>query len=182
MELELKNWYKILCPRPVVLISTIDIQGISNAAPYSFVMPISCQPAMLGFASAPRHHTLTNIRETKEFILNIPSEEIIDQMWKCAKPYPKGVSEIIETGLTEEKAKMVSVPRIGECIGWIECSLEFEKEIGDHVMIVGQVLSSQIRDEWWKDDKYQAIQAKPLLHISGLEFSIPGWATEPVEQ
>ncbi|MEK7812478.1 MAG: flavin reductase family protein [Candidatus Desantisbacteria bacterium] len=180
MELELKNWYKILCPRPVVLISTIDTQGISNAAPYSFVMPISCQPAMVGFASGLKRHTLTNIRETKEFILNIPSEEIIDQVWQCAKPYPCGVSEIRETGLTEKKAEKVSVPRIGECIGWIECRYEFEQEIGDHVLIVGHVLYSQVKDEWWKDDKYQAIQAKPLLHIGGSEFGIPGWATEPV--
>lgn len=182
MELELKNWYKILSPRPVVLISTIDAQGESNAAPYSFVMPISCQPAMIGFASAPKHHTLFNIRQTKEFILNIPSEGIIDQSWQCAKPYPQGVSEIKETGLSFEPAMKVSVPRIGECLGWLECRCEFEKEIGDHVMVVGQVLHAEIRDEWWKNDKYLAISAKPLLHIGGSEFAIPGWATEPVEQ
>jgi flavin reductase (DIM6/NTAB) family NADH-FMN oxidoreductase RutF len=181
MNIELKNWYKILAPRPVVLISTIDTHGRSNAAPYSFVMPLSSEPPLVGFASALKRHTLSNIRQTKEFVLNIPSEEMIDQMWICAKPYPEGVSEIKEAELTEEKARRVAVPRIKESIGWIECVLEFEKEVGDHVLVVGKVLHTEVKDKWWQDDRYVPIQAKPILHIGGREFAIPGWATEPLD-
>ncbi|MEW6189656.1 MAG: flavin reductase family protein, partial [Actinomycetota bacterium] len=94
MKLELGNFYKILAPRPAVLISTIDGRGRTNVAPFSFVMPVSRTPPLIAFALAPQRHTLANIRETREFVVNIVPEEILDELLICGKSFPKGVSEI----------------------------------------------------------------------------------------
>ncbi|MDI6891902.1 MAG: flavin reductase family protein [Actinomycetota bacterium] len=179
MKLELGNFYRILAPRPAVLISTIDGRGKTNAAPFSFVMPVSSDPPLVAFASAPGRHTLANIREVGEFVVNIAPADIIDELWVCSKSFPKGVSETKEAGLTEKKSKSVKAPSIEECIGWIECALEFEKEAGDHVIIVGRVVNAEAKDEFFTEGKFDVLKAKPLMHLTGKDFAIPGRIINP---
>jgi flavin reductase (DIM6/NTAB) family NADH-FMN oxidoreductase RutF len=128
MKLEIEKFYEILSPRCTVLISTQDKEGRPNAAPFSFVTPVSSNPPLVLFSAAPKRHTLANVRETREFVLNIVSEELLDNLWICSRAFPKGVNEIRESGLTEKKSAQVKPPSIEECIGWVECQLEFERE------------------------------------------------------
>ncbi len=173
MELRLAQWYRILGPRVTVLASTVDKNGISNAAPLSFVSPVSADPALVMIALRPERHTLANIRETKDFVLNLPQEELLNQLMICSKPFPKGVSEIKEAGLTELKAKKVKSPRIAECFGWLECKFSAEYTTGDHQLIVGEILIAEIKDEFYKEI-FLVMEAKPLLHLTGKDFAIPG--------
>ncbi len=178
MELELKNWYKILAPRPTVVISTVDEEGRPNAAPFSFCMPVSVNPPLVAFASAPERHTLANIRKTKEFILNLLAKEMLPSLWVCAKPFPAGINEIKEAGLTQEQGKKVNVPRIKEAFGWIECRLKSEVKGGDHFIIIGEVLEAETRDDCLSKTGNLNLKAtNPLLHLGGNEF---GLATEIV--
>jgi len=172
MELRLPQWYRILGPRVTVLVSTIDKNGISNAAPVSFVSPLSADPALLMIALRPERHTLANIREMKDFVLNLPGEKLLNQAMICSKPFPKGVSEIKEAKLTEVKAKKVKAPRIAECLAWIECKFSQEYPTGDHQLIIGEILVAEIKDEFYKEI-FLCAQAKPLLHLTGKNFAIP---------
>jgi flavin reductase (DIM6/NTAB) family NADH-FMN oxidoreductase RutF len=170
MELDVANFYEILSPRCTVLVSTADKQGRPNAAPFSFVTPVSANPPLVLIASAPNRHTLSNIRETGEFVLNIVPESILDKMWLCSKAFPKGVSEIKEAGLTERKSKHVRAPSVEECAGWIECRLESEHKAGDHVLIVGRVLHAGCHDDLMKGEQFDVARAKPVMHIRGKRF------------
>lgn len=172
MELTGGQFYRALAPRLTVLVTTIDGEGNSNAAPFSFVMPVSVNPPLVAIASAHQRHTLANIRETKNFVLNVPPEDICQALWECSKAYPKGVSEIKESGLTEVSSKEVKAPRISECIGWFECELEWEKEAGDHVVIVGRVVKAEVKEELFKEGHFDFAAAKPLMHITGKNFAI----------
>ena len=172
MELTGSKFYRILAPRPVVLVSTVNRGGVSNAAPFSFVMPVSVDPPLVAIASQPAHDTVKNIEETGEFVINIAPEEIIGQLWACSKKYPEGVSEIKETGLTEMLSKEVRAPRIKECIGWFECKVEFRQEAGDHVVIIGRVLKVEVKDDYWADEEFKVLKARSLLHLSGKSFAI----------
>lgn len=164
MLIELDKWYKIMAPRTTVLVSTIDGQGRTNAAPFSFVMPVSGKPPILAVAMAPTRHTLANIKETGDFVVNLPGEGLLAQLMICAKPLPLGVSEIKEAGLHEEKAITVSSPRIKECFGWFECKLREIVEAGDHQVVLGDILRAEAAEQ----------AAAPLLHIGGADFSLPG--------
>lgn len=172
MELEVANFYKILSPRCTVLVSTTDKQGRPNAAPFSFVTPVSANPPLVLIASAPSRHTLSNIRETGEFVLNIVPESILDKMWICSRAFPKGVSEIKEAGLTERKSECVKAPSIEECAGWIECRLEVEHEAGDHILVIGRVLYVGCHDELMKADQFDITSAKTVMHIRGRRFVV----------
>jgi flavin reductase (DIM6/NTAB) family NADH-FMN oxidoreductase RutF len=154
MELNLSQWYKVLAPRPVVLISTVNAKGISNAAPFSFVMPCSTEPPLVAFASDPEHHTVKNILKTRDFVVNIPGQEILNKLWICANDFPQGVSEIKKAHLTEEKSVRVKSPKIKECFAHFECKLFKQMPVGDHLLIVGDVLWADVKDEFLKRKKY----------------------------
>ncbi len=172
MKLNTQRFYEILAPRSAVLISTTDPEGRSNAAPFSFVTPVSIRPPLVLFAAAPTRHTLDNVRETGDFVLNLAPERLLDKLWICSKAFPKGVSEIKEAGLTEVKSVAVQAPRIEECIGWIECRFEFEREAGDHILVVGKVVEAECRDECLRKNKLNLESAKPLLHLAGRRFAV----------
>lgn len=174
MDLSLTQWYKVLAPRPVVLVSTVNAKGISNAAPFSFVMPCSTEPPLIAFASDPEHHTVKNILETKDFVVNIPGRKLLKQLWICAEDFPYGVSEIKKANLTEEKSVNIKSPKIKECFAHFECKLFKQYRAGDHSLIVGKVLRADISDKYFPKKQYSITQANPLMHISGTEFGLLG--------
>lgn len=142
--MKLQNFYKLLAPRPVVLISTIDSNGNSDAAPYSFIMPVSQDPPLICFSSVSTRKTLKNVRETKEFVVNIPTEEILPNLWRCAQYSGNERNDkIFYANLNVEKSKKVNALRIKECVGWIECKLEFEKGFKDRSLVIGSVVECE---------------------------------------
>ena len=171
MEIKLTSFHELLAPRFTALISTIDKEGRTNAAPFSLVSPISFDPPLAFFSAAPKRHTLANVRETSEFVLNVVPESLIDKLWICSKPFDKGVNEITEAGLTERKSKIVKPPSVEECAGWIECRFEWEKEAGDHIIVVGQVVHAECKDEYTKEGTFDIAKTKPLMHIRGKRFA-----------
>jgi len=173
MKIETKKWYRFMAPRLTVLVSTCDKEKRANAAPFSFCMPVSVDPPLLAIASAVKRHTLANIRETKQFVINIPGEDQLEGLWKCSEPLEKGEDEIAYAGLTPASSRIVHPPCIAECAAWFECELEWEKDAGDHVIIVGHVVNVEARDEFVMEDSgFNITAAKPLLHVGGHNFTI----------
>ena len=182
MKVRERDFVELLAPRCTVLISTIDKEGRPNAAPFSFVTPVCSEPPWVLFATTRQRHTLANVRETGEFVLNIVPEQLLDNLWTCSKEFPRGVNEIRESGLSERKSTIVTAPGIQECISWIECQMEFEKAAGDNILVVGKVVHAECRDEFFKEGQFDVSQAKPVTHIWDSRFVIPGRTTEPTNQ
>lgn len=173
MEVDVKSFYKILAPRISALITTVDSDGRVNAAPFSFLMPVSMDPPFLAFACGHGKDTLLNVRETKEFVVNLPPKNILKKLYICNERFPREVNELEKANLTPEKSKEVKPPRIKECFAWLECKLEFEREDGDHVLLVGRVITTEIKDDFLNEDgSMDVAKTKLLLHISGKEFMV----------
>lgn len=174
MKLDPKKWYKILTPRPVVLVSTVNGKGISNAAPFSFVMPISMDPPLICLGLYSGNDTVRNITKTGDFVVNIPSRKLLDKLWITSEDYPYGVSEIEKAKLTEKKSSKVKSPKIKECFAHFECKLYRKERAGDHMLIIGKIVEASIDDRLFKKGKYQLKKADPLMHIGGEEFGLVG--------
>jgi flavin reductase (DIM6/NTAB) family NADH-FMN oxidoreductase RutF len=173
MELEPKKFYRFLSPRPAVLLTTIDGDKNINAAPFSFVMPVSMDPPLLAIAIGTKQSTLSDIRNTREFVVNVPPESIIDRFWACSQERTQGIDQLRKTGLTEVPSAKVLAPSVGECNVWFECFLEFEKELGDHVVVVGRVVNLTVKDEvLGKDGNLDLKKAASIMHISGQKFAV----------
>ncbi len=168
MKLKNPQYYKLLL-RPVIVVSTISKNGVSNAAPFSFNMPVSFKPPIFSFSCNPAHDTWRNIRENKEFVVNIVGEDFGPLMRILEKDFPYEVSEIKEAGLTEMKSNHVQPPRIKEANAWLECKMIHSVELGDHILIAGEVLEAEVKDEFF-DKIIMLEKAKPLSHVSGSSF------------
>ncbi|MEA3324653.1 MAG: flavin reductase family protein [Euryarchaeota archaeon] len=120
------NKRKHFLPMPVVVISTVDKEGNRNIAPYANVLPALRPLDMVAIASWFRRGTLGNIRDTKEFVINVPSADLVDEVMICSRNYPEAVDEFAEVNLGVKASQNVIAPLIEGCIAWVECTLDRE--------------------------------------------------------
>lgn len=139
------NWYRRrnFVIRPIVVITTISKEGILNAAIKTNFMTVSSM-TRFAFYCSPEHHTYRNVLETKEFVANIPTEDIVGKILKAAlitvNPCPLGVNEIEKAGLTPIPSEKVRPPRIKECVAHYECVLDWYRE----ALIVGKTVAVSV--------------------------------------
>jgi flavin reductase (DIM6/NTAB) family NADH-FMN oxidoreductase RutF len=161
--------FKRFLPLPVTLVTTIDAEKIANAAPYSCVMPILRPLELIALASALPRDTLRNIRQTREFVINVMGRPGFRQAMQCARNYPPEVDELAEVGLKTLPSRKVSPPRVEEALGWIEAVLDQEVTGENYSLIIGRVLCAEINDRFWREDK---LTEPPLVLLSPQLFSL----------
>ena len=165
--------FKRFLPLPVTVITTVDGEGIPNGAPYSCVMPILRPLPLIAIASALPRDTLRNIRTTGEFVVNVMGKPAFREAMKCARDYPPEVNELEEAELETLPSKRIKPPRIKAAVGWIEAKLD--REIADerYVLIIGQVVCSEMNDLYVQDDTLTERPISLLLpHFRSLGESI----------
>jgi len=171
MEIDPRELYTVFAPRPILLVTTVDVQKRINAAPLSFVSPISFDPPIVMLSLTSARHTYQNILETKEFVLNILGKEHLDQVLRCAARFPKGVNELEQAGLGWYSSKLVNPPRVKEAKVWIECKYLDQKEEGDHFAVFGQALVVDVSNDVITNGKVDLEKINPVLHVAGDEFA-----------
>src|SRR5690625_2160307 len=146
-------------PRPIALVTTVDEDGVTNAAPFSFFNIMGHDPPILVLGierRAPGEYkdTLRNLRASGEFIVNLVSEAIAEPMNICAADFPADVDELAKAGLTAESGKRVAVPRIVESPVSLECTTMQLLEIGeDRSLVIGNIHALHLRDEFWDAER-----------------------------
>jgi len=118
-----------VAPRPICFASTVDAQGNINLAPYSFFNVFSANPPIMVFSPARRvrdnttKHTLENVQETGEVVINIVNYGMVEQMSLASTEYPKGVNEFEKAGFTAVASDTVAPPRVKEAPVQFECKV-----------------------------------------------------------
>lgn len=169
MELQPEMFKKML-PLPVTVITTIDDSGIVNAAPYGCVMPILRPLDLIAIASALPRDTLSNIRQTREFVVNVIGRPRFKAAMQTAKNYPPEVNELEAVGLESVPSKQVSPPRMKEALGWIEAVLEEEILRENYSLVIGKVVCAEINDAIMADGnlrEFPAIMLRPDFRVIG---------------
>ena len=175
MEKEIEKIVYVTQPSPVVLISTISNDDITNVAPFAMFMNCSTKPAMIAIAISPKTDTYSNIKERKEFIIGIPQEGMLDKLYKAGEKVDKEISEFDFANLTAYPSKKLKSKRIKECIVNIDCLLENEIETGNHHIIVGKVVGCDIDKEKYSEDKVLLRNNIPkIYHMTGNKFMVNG--------
>jgi len=149
-----------IVPRPIALVSTRSEDGILNLAPFSFFTGVSANPPVICFCplrrgvpdprSDPRKDTLRNIVRTREFVVNVVSEEIAEKMNLTAGEYPPEVDEFEIAGLTPVPSTVVTPPRVAESHVQMECVLYLAIELSalplGGNLVLGEVVRFHIAD------------------------------------
>jgi flavin reductase (DIM6/NTAB) family NADH-FMN oxidoreductase RutF len=171
MRIELSKIYNLLSPRVVTLITTVNsLKGV-NAAPVDFVSPVSIDPPIVMISLRSTRKTYENIREKREFVINILSRQYADEVLRCAARYPPGINKLEQVGLHSYSSVIVKTPRVKEAKIWIECKLHDERIVGDHVAIFAQVLVAEVKDDIFTDGEVDMIKLNPILHVTQDNFA-----------
>jgi len=140
-------------PRPIAFVSTISPEGVLNLAPFSFFTVASANPPVVCFAPnfrVPMKDTLRNVRETQEFVVNIVSEEIAEQMNLCSGEYPPETDEFLVSALTPLPSDLVKPPRVKESHVNMECRLREVIEVSlqplGGYLVLGEVVCFHVDD------------------------------------
>jgi flavin reductase (DIM6/NTAB) family NADH-FMN oxidoreductase RutF len=145
-----------IVPRPIAFVSSVNREGIPNLAPFSFFTAASANPPVVCFCpmirggANPKKDTLMNIEATREFVVNIVSEDFAEKMNLCAGEYPPGVNEFEISGLTAIPSDLVKPPRVKESRVNMECKVVeivsvSPKFLGGSI-VLGEVLRFHVHD------------------------------------
>ncbi|MCK9277274.1 MAG: flavin reductase family protein [Methanoculleus sp.] len=164
-------------PLPVVLISTISKTGIRNAAPWGNITPILRPLDEIVLASWLRRDTLDNIRETGEFVVNVPPATMVEEVMICARNYPPEVDEFEEARLTPRPSTTVAPPGIEGSVAWMECRLVEEITREKYALVVGSVVRLEVNDRYvTAEGDMDFGAARPLCMVcgnDGIRFTYP---------
>ena len=153
-----------IIPRPIAWVSSIDVAGVTNLAPFSFFNVCSATPPILGFSCGPRGEdrtneryelkdTWANIRETKEFVINIVPEYLAEPMVRSSDPLPHGESEFAHAGLTPVASVRVKPPRVAGVPVAYECVLREGIALGRNTWVMGEVVQVHIDERVYVGEK-----------------------------
>jgi flavin reductase (DIM6/NTAB) family NADH-FMN oxidoreductase RutF len=145
----------LVAPRPIALVTSMNEDGVLNAAPFSSYNYLCTDPPIIGMGVMDRptggfvpKDTARNIRRTGEFVVNVVTEDLLPQMNVCATDFPAGVDEVKMAGLTTTPSQFVKVPRIAQAHAALECKEYTTMEIGRSRIILGRVVAIYIEDRF----------------------------------
>ena len=145
-----------VAPRPICFASTIDLKENVNLSPFSFFNLFSTNPAIVVFSPSRRgrdnttKHTLENILEVPEVVVNIVSYDILQQVSLASCEFPKGTDEFIKAGFTKEASQLIRPPRVKESPVQMECKVLEVKPLGTEGgagnLVIAEVLVMHINE------------------------------------
>lgn len=134
-------------PLSVTLISSIGKDGNPNIAVVTYVTGINEEPPMFGIALRPGKHTNKLIRESKEFVINIPTTKLVREVDFCGTHSGRNVRKFDQLGLTPLKAKKVKPPLIAQCPINIECKLKQIVKLPSHDLFIGEAVAVHVDEK-----------------------------------
>jgi flavin reductase (DIM6/NTAB) family NADH-FMN oxidoreductase RutF len=165
------SWsHMLLNPMHTVLVSCIGKTGKPNIITLAWAMPTSIKPPMVAVSIRPARHSYALIEATKEFVVNVPTINILEETLLCGKRSGKSHDKFKETGLTPSPALKVKAPIIRECVAHLECKVHSQLTTGDHTIFVGEVVAAYANKEAFTD-RYVLEKVKMVFHIGGDDFA-----------
>jgi flavin reductase (DIM6/NTAB) family NADH-FMN oxidoreductase RutF len=170
----------VIVPRPIAFVSTVDAAGIRNLAPFSYFTGCSTNPPVVCFCSAvrsgpnPHKDTLRNVEATGEFVVNIVTEEIAEQMNRTAIEAPPEVDEFEFSGLTPLASDLVKPPRVAESKIQMECRLRqivrVSEKPGGGSLVLGDVLRFHVLESLLDGYKVDPSKLKAIGRMGGPSY------------
>jgi flavin reductase (DIM6/NTAB) family NADH-FMN oxidoreductase RutF len=172
-----------IVPRPIGWISTRSRSGKVNLAPYSQFNTIGYDPGYLMFSAGARpdgggrKDSVVNAEETGEFVYNMATWELRDQVNETSMISDSAVDEMAAVGLTAAACHRVNVPRVVECPVSMECkyvttiTLPGNSPESNHHMVIGRVVGVHIRDDVLKDGLLDVTRIRPLARLGYLDYT-----------
>lgn len=168
----------IVSPRPIGWISSLDGDGRTNLAPYSFFNAVGDRPPIVMFSSSGYKDSAANVDATGEFVCNMASWDLKDEMNVSSAPVSGDTSEFELAGLEMAPSRLVRAPRVAKAATALECkhlqTLKLKDLDGvetDNWIVFGQVVGVHIDENILVDGKVDVTRFKPLSRLGYMEYA-----------
>lgn len=162
----------VVVPRPIAWVASRSADGVDNLAPHSFFTIASTDPATVAFTTIGDKDTVTNIRATGDFVVNIVDHALVERMNVTAADAPGHVSEFDVAGVTRLASERVASRRVAESPVSIECVLDRIIEIGNSNMILGTVVALHVAERLRDDrDRVAPERLDAVARMGGATYS-----------
>ena len=184
-ELDQRAIYKLLTgaiiPRPIGWISTISEEGLLNLAPFSFFNVVGDDPPHVMFSTSQANNhkkdTLTNVLNTKQFVVNMVTEEFVEQMNITGQNVPHDVNEFELANLTPVASVKIKPPRVQESPISFECELVHHYTLENHkfggnTIVIGRIVMFHFKEEVLLENyKINLENYRPVSRLAGASYS-----------
>jgi flavin reductase (DIM6/NTAB) family NADH-FMN oxidoreductase RutF len=176
-----------VAPRPIAWVSTLSASGQPNLAPFSFFNVLSVDPPLLGFSPGLRQpkqtgishgepkDTLRNIRETKEFVVNVVTYDLLRPMNVTSGEYDPAVNEFELANVTPVASKLVRPPRVAESPVSFECRLyqilDFSPAPTGSSLVIGEIVSIHVNDAHIKNGQLDRNSLDLIGRMGGIQYT-----------
>lgn len=163
----------MLYPLPAVLVSVTDGQGNDNVFTVAWTGTICSDPPMVSISVRPSRYSYQMIKNTKEFVINLTTEELAFATDFCGVRSGRDVDKFKEMNLTRLPAEKVKAPLIAESPVHIECRVTQEIPLGSHVMFLAVVEAVSVNDAYMDENNtFHLSKAKPIVYSHGEYYSL----------
>ena len=169
-----------IVPRPIALVSSVDESNVRNLAPFSYFTACSANPPVVVFCPILRpvplgaKDTLRNVIATREFVVNIVSEEFVRGMNASAAQVPPEVDEFELSGLTPIASELIKPPRVAESHIHMECRLRQVVQVSDQPgggsLVLGEVLRFHVRQDLIEDFRIDPDKLRAVGRMAGSTY------------
>ena len=153
-----------LVPSPVLLLSSGGEDGSMNVMTVSWAGVVCATPPMVGVAIRPERHSYALLRETGEFVLNIPPASLLRSVDFCGMVSGRDVSKFAEARFTPIPGLKVRIPMIRECPVNLECIVRHSLVLGSHVLFLAEVVALHADDEVVENGRIVVGRVAPLAY------------------
>lgn len=188
-RLSSRHAYRLLTstvtPRPIAWITSCSAQGVLNAAPFSFFNVMGSNPPTVAIGLVRREDggfkdTAANILATGEFVVNLVSADLVEQMNQTSAPYVADVDELREVGVPTKSATFVKPPLIQQSPVSMECISQATVVTGpNQLVVIGRVLAMHVQNQFVLDAEQGKIDVEQLDVVSRLHGA--GWYGKKME-
>lgn len=168
-----KYWDRLFAPSScLAMITTVDVDGRVNAASYGTCTRVNHEPVCIAFTTNTDGHTAENIRQTGQFVANLPrfDRRSLEQVAIVGLPFARGVNELEKAGLTALPSILVRPPRILECPRHFECEVEWTHEWLNRTMVVGRLVAASVDADCVDAEGYVLWDRVRSAHFCGAPY------------
>lgn len=171
-------------PRPIGWITSLSADGTPNLAPFSFFNAVSDKPPQVMYAPQGPHKdggqkdSLLNVEATKEFVANMATWELKEQMRLTSTHLTRGKSEFTHAGLEMEPSALVKPPRVKATPIHLECRLVKTVELPSdfperpNFIVIGEVIGIHIRDDVLTNGMVDITKVRPIARLGYLDYAV----------
>jgi flavin reductase (DIM6/NTAB) family NADH-FMN oxidoreductase RutF len=182
--LEFNPYKSCIVPRPIAWVSTISVDGVLNLAPFSQFNSLSHDPPFVMFSGGMRpdglkaKDTVINAQRTGEFVVNMATWDLREQVNQSAQFFPEDVDEMQAVGLETEPSRLVKPPRVAASPIHLECKyhstivLPARSVETIQNVVIGQVVGVHIRDDVIINGKVDITRIRPLARMGYLDYAV----------